>query len=67
MRKPESIRRVELKTALEAAVTESQLPPYVIEPVLAELLGNIRIASVRQYQADLAQWEEKQKEQESAE
>lgn len=62
MVKPESIRRVELKKALETAVSESQLPPYVIEPVLAELLGSIRIASARQYKADLEQWEASQKE-----
>jgi len=60
--KPESVRRVDLKRSIEAAINEAQLPPYVIEPVIADVLENIRLASMRQYQADLAAWKETQKE-----
>lgn len=59
--KPESVRRVDLKRSIEAAINEAQLPPYVIEPVIADVLESIRLASMRQYQADLAAWTEAQK------
>lgn len=62
--KPESVRRVDLKRSIEAAINEAQLPPYVIEPVIADVLEKIRLASMRQYQADLAAWTEAQKKEE---
>lgn len=58
--KPTSIRRMELIGALSQVINASQLAPYVVEPILADLLRQARENTVRQYQADMAQWKEQE-------
>lgn len=58
MSKPASIRRMELINQLAKDINESKLPPYVVEPILADLMRQARENTIRQYQADMAQWKE---------
>ena len=58
MDKPASVRRVELKKEIVTLLNEAKLPPYVLEPILVDILDEIRSAIEMQYKSELAQWEE---------
>ena len=60
--KPASVRRMELINTLSQAINTSRLPPYVIEPILADLMRQARANTMRQYQADMARWKEAKEE-----
>lgn len=42
MDKPASVRRVELKKEIVTLLNEAKLPPYVLEPILVDILDEIR-------------------------
>ena len=56
--KPLSIVRQEFIEQLINDVNDCQLPLFVIEPILEDLLKMVRTAAQKQYEAEKAQYEE---------
>lgn len=56
--KPITVIRQEFVEQLITAVNECQLPMFVIEPILQDLLNVVKSAAQKQYEADKAQYEE---------
>lgn len=63
--KPLSIVRQEFIEQLVNDVNNCQLPLFVIEPILQDLLSMVKTAAQKQYEADKAQYEEQLKKQEN--
>lgn len=57
MNKPVSLIREEVKSELADTINNSNLPPFVIEPILQDLLREVHVAVVRQYENDKAMYE----------
>ena len=55
--KPMSIVRQEFVEQLVNDVNNCQLPLFVIESILQDLLGMVKSAAQKQYEADVAQYE----------
>jgi hypothetical protein len=65
IQKPITVIRQEFIEKLVNEVENCQLPLFVIEPILQDLLNMVKVASQKQYEAEKAQYEEqllKQKE-----
>lgn len=58
MNKPMSVIREEVKKELVDIINNSNLPPFVIEPILQDLLREVHIVAVRQYENDKAMYEQ---------
>lgn len=69
IQKPMSVARAEFIAALSDLIRKSTLPPFVIEPIINDLLNDIRILSQKQLEADIknyhAQLAESKKENQS--
>lgn len=61
MQKPITMIREETKIALANIINNSGLPPFIIEPILAEFLTETRIAAQQQYENEKAEYEEQMK------
>lgn len=57
MNKPVSLIREEVKNELADTINNSNLPPFIIEPILQDLLREVHVAVVRQYENDKAMYE----------
>ena len=53
IQKPMSVARAEFIAALSDLIRKSTLPPFVIEPIINDLLNDIRILSQKQLEADI--------------
>ena len=60
--KPITLIRQEFVDALVEEINNCPLPMFVIEPILQDLLGQVRTAAQKQYEADKKQYEEQLKE-----
>ena len=60
--KPITLIRQEFVDTLVEEINNCQLPMFVIEPILQDLLDQVRVAAQKQYEADKAQYEEQLKE-----
>lgn len=58
MNKPMSLVREEVKRELADTINNSNLPPFVIEPILQDFLREVHIAVVRQYEHDKSMYEQ---------
>ena len=58
MNKPSTILQREFKDKIVAAINESQLPAFVLTPVLQQALTELERLDEQQYKADLAAYEE---------
>lgn len=58
MNKPITIKREEFKECMTGIINDSGLPAFIIEPILQELLIEVKNAARMQYQHDLKQYEE---------
>ena len=63
--KPDSIRRKELIDNIVKSINESSLPPFVVEPIMRDLLAQVAQASEQQYKADVEAWEKEKEANES--
>lgn len=61
--KPISVVRQELIEQLVDDINNCQLPMFVIEPILQDMIHMVRTAAQKQYEADKAQYEEMLKKQ----
>ena len=55
--KPITLIRQEFVDTLVEEINNCQLPMFVIEPILQDLLDQVRVAAQKQYEADKAQYE----------
>ena len=55
--KPITVARGDFATALVELCNNAQLPFFVIESVLKDVLQEVHAASVKQYEADKAEYE----------
>jgi hypothetical protein len=55
--KPITLIRQEFVDTLVEEINNCQLPMFVIEPILQDLLDQVRTAAHKQYEADKAQYE----------
>ena len=60
--KPVTLIRQEFVDALVEEINNCQLPMFVIEPILQDLLDQVRTAAQKQYESDKKQYEEQLKE-----
>jgi len=60
--KPITLIRQEFVDTLVEEINNCQLPMFVIEPILQDLLDQVRTAAQKQYEADKAQYEAQLKE-----
>ena len=60
--KPVTLIRQEFVDTLVEEINNCQLPMFVIEPILQDLLDQVRTAAQKQYEADKKQYEEQLKE-----
>lgn len=51
--KPISVERVEFINSISKIINESNLPAYVIEPILTAALRDVRALERKQYEIDL--------------
>lgn len=56
--KPSSMLLKEFKEKIVAAINESDLPAFVLAPVLELALGEVKDIEQKQYEADKAAYEE---------
>ena len=55
--KPITLIRQEFVDTLVEEINNCQLPMFVIEPILQDLLDQVKVAVQKQYDADKAQYE----------
>lgn len=55
--KPITLIRQEFVDTLVEEINNCQLPMFVIEPILQDLLDQVKVAAQKQYEADKAQYE----------
>lgn len=55
--KPITLIRQEFVDALVNEINNCPLPMFVIEPILQDLLDQVKVAAQKQYEADKAQYE----------
>ena len=60
--KPVTLIRQEFIDTLVDEINNGQLPMFVIEPILQDLLDQVRTAAQKQYESDKRQYEEQLKE-----
>ena len=58
IRKPMSVIRQEFAEKLVNDINNSQLPLFVIEPILQNALEAVKAAAQKQYEAEKAQYEQ---------
>lgn len=63
--KPVSVRIEELKKHLVNAATGAELPFYIVEMVMKEVLQSVSSAACQEYDQGRAEWEKARKEGES--
>lgn len=59
--KPITLLRQEFVDKLVEEINNCKLPMFVIEPILQELLDQVKIMAQKQYEADKMQYEEQLK------
>lgn len=57
--KPITLIRQEFVDMLVEEINNCQLPMFVIEPILQDVLDQVRLMAQKQYEADKAQYEAK--------
>lgn len=58
MNKPITVKYQEFKDKLAEVINDSELPPFVIEPVLKEYLNETHAFAEQQYQKDKLSYED---------
>lgn len=61
--KPISVVRQEFIEQLVNDINNCQLPMFVVEPILQDMLNTVRAAAQKQYETDKAQYEAQLKQQ----
>lgn len=55
--KPVTVRIEDFKNGLNQVVTESELPPFLLEMLLGEYLTGVRQVAQQEYAQDRIEWE----------
>lgn len=56
--KPITVARAEFINSLTTLINESGLPPFIIEPVLKDMLYDVRVMAQRQLEQDTQRYHE---------
>lgn len=56
--KPTSVMRMEFITSMADLINNSGLPPFVMEPIVKDMLLEIQAATKKQYEYDKEQYEQ---------
>lgn len=59
--KPMSVARAEFIDSLTDLINHSMLPAFIIESILKDMYGEIRMVAQKQYEADCMQYNKKLK------
>lgn len=59
VRKPMSVARRELADGIANLINNAGVPPFVVEPILADLLSQVREAAEEEYQEDYRAYNQK--------
>ena len=59
MMRPVTVRVKQLKSDIQKAVVECELPPFMIEMILGESLAGISLLAQKEYMQDQIKWEDK--------
>ncbi len=60
--KPVTVRVWDFKKELNRVVAESQLPPFLLEMILGEMLAGMSSVAQKEYEQDREEWEKACKE-----
>lgn len=60
--KPVTVRVEDFKKELNRVVAESQLPPFLLEMILGEMLAGMSSVAQKEYEQDREDWEKSCKE-----
>lgn len=63
LNKPITIVRAEFISNLADLINKSGLPPFIIEPILKDIYFEVKNAAQRQYEMDVARYEQQKSEQ----
>lgn len=55
--KPVTVRVEDFKKELNRVVAESQLPPFLLEMILGEMLSGMSSVAQKEYEQDREEWE----------
>lgn len=58
IQKPITVARAEFISDMASLINNSGLPPFIIEPVLKDMLNDVRIMSQKQLEQDAARYHE---------
>lgn len=58
MQKPITVARAEFISDMASLINNSGLPPFIIEPVLKDMLHDVRIMAQKQLEQDTARYHE---------
>ena len=58
IQKPITVAREEFVTQIASLINDSGLPPFIIEPVLKDMLLDVRAVAKRQLEADTKRYHE---------
>lgn len=58
IQKPITVVRAEFISDMASLINNSGLPPFIIEPVLKDMLNDVRIMSQKQLEQDTARYHE---------
>ena len=58
IQKPITVARAEFISDMASLINNSGLPPFIIEPVLKDMLNDVRIMSQKQLEQDTARYHE---------
>ena len=56
--KPTTVVVEEFRNDLATIINTSNLPPFVVEPILQEILNEVKVVKQRQYEIDKARYEQ---------
>ncbi len=59
--KPISVARQEFISSLANVISNAELPAFVVEDVMKDLLQQVHVAAIKQYEDEKVQYEEKLK------
>lgn len=58
IQKPITVARAEFISSLTSLINNSGMPPFIIEPILKDMLNDVRIMSQRQLEQDTKRYQD---------
>lgn len=58
VQKPITVARAEFISSMTSMINNSMLPPFIIEPILKDMLNDVRIMAQRQLEQDTKRYQD---------